>query len=137
MGLGWVFLIRGDAGSYHIFGWIISYRLDLIISYRLDRIRKHWLLCAGWLLDVWEGWDGWTGWGVGETEVGRTDVSRRRNRSATIGTGTGAPSLALEGRRYVGSGGYHQLRWCCKGAEYLCCSSKIIQIECTQIETNT
>ena len=29
---------------------------------------------------------------------------------------TGAPPLALEGQRAVGSGGWHQLRWCCKGA---------------------
>ena len=53
------------------------------------------------------------------------------------GAGTGAPTLALEGPREVGSGGWHQLRRCCKGAEYLCWGSKIIQIDCTQIKTNT
>ena len=55
MGLGWVFLIRGDAGwivlaywldrivsagSYRI-GWIGSYRISWIVLYRLDHIRKH------------------------------------------------------------------------------------------------
>ena len=33
MGLGWVFLIRGDAESYRIIGWIVLYRwLDRIVS---------------------------------------------------------------------------------------------------------
>ena len=33
MGLGWVFLIRGDAGSYHIIRCIVSYcRLDRTVS---------------------------------------------------------------------------------------------------------
>ena len=67
---------------------------------------------------------------------GGTKFSRRRNGRATIGAGTGAPTLALEERRAVGSGGWHQLHRCCKGAEYLCRSSKIIQIDCTQIGTN-
>ena len=49
--------------------------------------------------------------------VGRTDVSTRRNGSTTIGAGTGAPPLALEGKMSVGSGGWHQLIRCCKGAE--------------------
>ena len=34
---------------------------------------------------------------------------------ALSGAGTGAPPLAVEGRRAVGSGGQHQLRRCCKG----------------------
>ena len=39
MGLGWVFLIRGDAGSYRIIDWIISYcQLDWIVSSVLDCI---------------------------------------------------------------------------------------------------
>ena len=64
MDLGWVFLIRGYAGSYFIIGWIVLYRqmdciisssvlycivdwivsywLDWIVSYWLDYIRKHW-----------------------------------------------------------------------------------------------
>ena len=50
---------------------------------------------------------------------------------------TGAQPLDLEGRWATGSGGWHQLRLCCKGAEYLCQSSKIIQIGCTKIGTNT
>ena len=58
----------------------------------------------GWLLT---GWDGWTGWGVGGTGAGRTDVCRRRNRSATMGAGTGAPPLYLEGRRATLIGKWH------------------------------
>ena len=81
-----------------------SYRISWIVSYRLDRIRKHWLSCTGWLLAGWDGWDGWTGWDVGGTRVGRTDVSNRWNWSATMGSGTVAPPLALEGKRAVGSG---------------------------------
>ena len=42
---------------------------------------------------VVRGWDVWT------------DISRRQNGSATIGSGTGAPLLDLEGRVVVGSGG--------------------------------
>ena len=146
----WVFLIRGDTGSYHIIVWIVSYcRLDRIVqsagsygigwigSYRISWISKHWLLCAGWLLAVWDRWDRWTGWGVGGTGVGRTDVSTRRNRSATMGSGTGAPPLDLDGRRAMGSCDWHQLRRCCKDADYLCRRSKILQIECTRIGTNT
>ena len=65
---------------------------------------------------------------------GGTDVSRRRNGSANIGTGTSDPPLALEGRRAVVSGDWHQLSWCRKGARYLCQSRKIIQIEYTKSE---
>ena len=114
------------AGLYRIVGWIGSYYIFWI--------RKHWLLCADWLL---VGWDGWTGWGVGGTGVGRTDVSTCRNGSAIMGAGTGEPPLALVGPQAMGSGGWHQLHRCCKDAEYLCWRSKIIQIECTQIGTNT
>ena len=142
MGLEWVFLIRGDTGSYCIIGWIVSYCwLDRIVSsagsYRIGWIRKHWILCAGWLLDGWDRWDGWTGLGVGGTGVRRTDVSTHRNGSAVMVAGTGAPPLALEGIQAMGSGVWHQLCWCCKGAQYLCRISKIIHIECTLIGTNT
>ena len=75
--------------------------------------------------------------GQGGTGVVRTDVSRRRNGSATIGARTGALSLAIEERRAVVSGGWNQLRQCCKGARYLCQSIKVIKIDCTQIGTNT
>ena len=106
--------IVSSAGFYRIVGWIASYRrLDRIVSAGLDRIgwiRKHWLLCAGWLLAGWDGWDGWTGWGVGGTGVIRTEIINRRNGIATMGTGIGTPPLALEGRRAMGSGGWHQLR---------------------------
>ena len=150
MGLEWVFLVKGDTGSYCIIIWIISYcwmdhivssagsyRISWIGSYRISWIRKNWLLCAGWLLSGWDGWDGWTGWGIGGTGVGRTDVSTRRNGSSAMGSVTGVPPLALEGRRAVGSGGWHQLRRCYKDAKYLCRISKIIQIQCTKIGTNT
>ena len=40
-----------------------------------------------------------------------------------VGAGTGAPPLALEGQRAVGSGDWHQLRWCYKGTEFLCWNS--------------
>ena len=89
--------------------------------------------CASWLLPTW---DGWTGWGVGGTGVGRTNVRTCRNRSATMGAGTGAPPLALEGRRAMQSVSWHQLCRCRKDAEYLFRRSKIIQIECTQIRTS-
>ena len=76
----------------------------------------------------------WMGrWWAG---VGRTDVSTRWNGSATMGAGTGAPPLALEGRRAMRSVSWHQLCQCCKDGEYLCRISKIIQIECTQIRTS-
>ena len=50
------------------------------------------------------------------TGVGRRGVSTRQNGSATMGAGTGVPPLH---------------------AEYLSQRSKIIQIECTRIGTNT
>ena len=68
--------------------------------------------------------------------MGRTEVSTRRNGSDTMVPGTGAPPLALEGQRVMGSGGWHQLRQGCKDAEYLSWRGKIIQIECTQIRTS-
>ena len=128
MVIGWVLMIRRDAGSCRIILWIVSYRLDRILSYRLYCIWKHRILCAGWLLPGWYGWDGWTGWGVGQTGVGRTDISNHQNGSATIGTGIGAPKLALEGQQDMGIDGCHQLRRCYKDVEYLCRKSKAIQI---------
>ena len=134
--MGCIVLSALSSGSY-FFGWIIS--LDCIVSYCwivsycIGWIRNHWLLCTGWLLP---GWDGYTGWGVGGTGVGRTDVSTRWNRSTTMGYGTGAPPLTLEGRQDMQSGSWHQLCWCYKYTEYLCRISKIIQIECTQIWTS-
>ena len=74
---------------------------------------------------------------VGEGWYGGTEFSRLQNGSTIIGVGMGTPTLALEERRAAGSGDWHQLRWCCKGAEYLCRSNKIIQIDCTKIGTNT
>ena len=70
MGLGWVFMIRGDAI------WIVlDYWLDHNVLAGLYRIG--WIvslntgfLCAFWLLAGWDGWDGWTGWNIGETGAG-------------------------------------------------------------------
>ena len=153
MGLGWVFLVRGDTGSYRIIDWIVlycwmnpiallagSYLIGWIGSYRIGWIRKHWILCAALLLDGWYGWDvwdGWDRWGVSGAGVGRTDVSTRWNGSATMGARTGAPPLDLEGRRAMGNGEWDKLRRCCKDAEYFFRKSKIIKIECTRIRTNT
>ena len=105
-----------------------SYRIGWIVSYGMDYISKHWPLCAGWFATGWIGRMDWMGrwWDIGGME-GLT----------LAGAGTGAPPLALEGQRAVESGGWHQLHRCCKGAEYLCRRSKKIQIECTQIGTNT
>ena len=99
MGLGLFFLIIGDTGSYRIIVWIVLYfQLDCIISsaklycigcivsYCIVWIRKRCFLCSDWLLAGWDGWYRWTVWGVGSTGVGRTDASRRRNRSAIIGS---------------------------------------------------
>ena len=98
------------AGLYHI-GWIVSGNTGFYVL-------------AGYWLDETNGMDG-------------TLMGRGWDGPALAGAGTGAPPLALEGRRAVVSGGWHQLCRCCKGAEYLCRSSKIIQIDCTQIGTNT
>ena len=74
---------------------------------------------------------------VGRGRDGGTIISRHQNGSTTIGTRTGEPSLAIEGRWVVGSSGWHQSRRCCKGAEYFCWIRKIIQIDCTKIGNNT
>ena len=81
---------------------------------------------AGYCLDGIDGTDGLDG----------TLVGRGWDGPTLAGARTGAPQLDLEGRRAVGSGGWHQLCQCCKGAEYLCRKRKIIQIDCTQIGTN-
>ena len=111
-------------GLYRLIDWIVSYRLDRIVSsglYQetLDFMRSLVCYCH-------DGTDGLYGALVGRGWYGPTLAGAR----------TGVPPLALEGRRLVGGGGWHQLHWCCKGAEYLCRSSKIIQIDCTQIGTN-
>ena len=71
MGHEWVFLIRGDNGSYRIIGWIVSYcrmdRLDCIVSDGLDRIvssgsgnNGFYALACYWM----DGMDGTDGLGV-------------------------------------------------------------------------
>ena len=85
---------------------------------------------AVYWLDGTYGTDG-LDWELVGPRVGQTDVSTRRNGSATMGAGTGAPSFALEERRSMGSGGWRQLHRCCKDAEYFFWKRKIIQIECT------
>ena len=53
-----------------------------------------------WLVTANMGRMGQMDWmGIGGTGVGRTNVSTRRNGSATMGAGTGVPPLALEGQR--------------------------------------
>ena len=52
MGIGWVFLIRGDAGSYRIIGWIVSYRrMDRIVSLA-ESYRIGWIVlyCINWIV---------------------------------------------------------------------------------------
>ena len=66
---------------------------------------------------------------VGQGWDGGADISRRRN-------GARAPPLDLEGPQAVVSGVGHQLIWFCNDVECLCWSSRIIQIDCTQIGTN-
>ena len=99
------------AGLYWYQSWVCLVKLDFIL----------------WLVIGWMGRMYWLGhqWEGGGME-GPT----------LSGSGIGAPPLALEGRQAVVNGDWHQLRWCCKGANYLCWSSKIIQIGCTQIGTN-
>ena len=70
---------------------------------------------AGYWLDGTDGTDGTDGALMGRGVV-RMDVRTRRNGSTTMGSGTGAPPLALKGRRDIGSGGWHQLRRNCKDA---------------------
>ena len=106
------------------------------VSVFSDLLGETVFLCAGWLLAEWDGWEGWEGWDVGVKGVGWTNASRLQNGSSTIGAVTGSPPLALEGRQAVGSGGWHQLFRCCKGAEYFYRSSKIIQIYFTKIGNN-
>ena len=72
-------------------------------------------------MDGMDGMDGTLvrrGWDEG------TNVSRRRNGRATIGAGTGAPPLCLEGRKAVGSSGWYQLRQCCKEEDYFLAKQK-------------
>ena len=99
---------------YRLIGWIVLYLLDLIV---LDEY-----YCIIWIVSgdtryyaltdlLLAVWYRWTEWDVGGTGVVWTDVSRRQKGSANIGAITGAPSLDLEGRRLVGSGGWHQLSW--------------------------
>ena len=134
MGLEWVFLIRGYTGSYFIIVCIVSYCwLDRIVSDVLDCIVSDgsgntWFYeLAGYWLYGTDGTDGLDGALVVRVWDGRTLAP----------AGTGVPPLDLEVRRAMGSGGWHQLRWCCNDAEYLCQRSKIIQIEYTRIRTNT
>ena len=109
----------GLSGSHRLdsIGWILSVLV-------LGLLGKTCFYALGGLLLA--GWDGWTGWDVGGMEV-----------PALAGAGTGAPPLDLQERKAVGSGGWNQLRRCCKGAKYFCQSGKIVQIDCTKIRTNT
>ena len=140
MGLGWVFLVRGDSRSHHIIIWIVSYCwLDRIVQLaRQYSIGWFGSYCIGWIVSGNTGFYALSGyWLDGTDGMDGALVGRGWERPMLAGAGTGAPPLGLEGRRAVRSGGWNQLRRCCKGAKYLCRRSKIIQIECTQIRTNT
>ena len=52
-----------------------------------------------------------------------------------LGAKLGAPSLDIEVRWVVGSGGCHQFHWCCSGHGLFVSVQKIIIIRCTQIRT--
>ena len=105
MDLGWVFLIRGDAGSYCIIGWIVSYRrMDRIVSsdgsYHIGWIGSYrigWIVSGntgfyaldGYWLDGADGTDGADGALVGRWWDGPT----------LAGAGTIAPPLLPERER--------------------------------------
>ena len=55
------------------------------------------------------GWDGRTVWGGGGTGVGQGWDRGGMEVPTLAGAGTGASPLSLEGRRTMGSGGWHQL----------------------------
>ena len=99
-------------------GWIVLVLLLVSLGETGNWIATGWM---GQMYRIGQGWDG--GGMEGPTLAG--------------GAGTGAPPLALEGGRAAGIGGWHQLRQCSKGAEYFFHRSKIIQISCTKIGTNT
>ena len=135
--MGKVGLVVGFPSEENLAGLYPSNRISLVVSagsYWLDSIgiglwfaRRNWILCAGWFANGWMGRMDWMGcWWYGSGVEVPTLAS----------SGTGAPPLSIEGRQAVGSCAWHQLRWCCKGADHLCWSSKIIQIDCTQIVTN-
>ena len=87
----WVFLIRGDTGSYRIIGWIVSHRLDRIVSSGLDHIvsagsvNTSFYALAGYWLDGTDGLD-------------VALVGRGWDGTTLAPTGMVAPPLALEGR---------------------------------------
>ena len=102
-------------------GWISAEmgrigRLDPIVSYCCSGQTGFYTL-GQWLV---------TDCKVHKDVLDGTLVGRGWDGPTLAGAGTGAPPLDLEGQRAAGSGGCHQLRWYCKGAEYLCQSNKII-----------
>ena len=127
----WLYCIGLLDGSYHII-WIVFYWLDCIISAGL--------YCIGWIVSVNTGFYDLDGYWLDGTDgtygLDGTLVEQVGDGPTLSSAGTGAPTLDLEGRRAVGSGGWHQLNWCYKGAEYLCRSRRIIKIDCKQIGTN-
>ena len=92
----------------------------------------------GWIISGNTGFYALAGYWLDGTDGLDRKLSGRGWDGPTLaGAGMRAPPLALEGRRAAGSFGWHKLCRCCKGAEYLCRSSKITQIDCTQIRFNT
>ena len=99
-------LIGLSAGSYCI-GWIVLYQLDRIVLSRL--------YCIGWIISGNTGFYALYGYcmdGMDRTDgLYGTLVRRGWDGPMLAGAGTGAPTLAIEGRRAVGNGGWYQLRW--------------------------
>ena len=115
-----------------------SYRIGWIVLYRLNRIVLAGLYCIGWIISGSTGFYALAGYWLDGTDGLDGMLVRRGWDGPTLaGARTGALTLDLEGRRAMGSFDWNQLRLCCKGAEYLCQRRKIIQIDCTQIRTNT
>ena len=112
IGLGWVFLIRGDAS------WII-------LAYWLDRILLAGLYCIGWIISGKTGFYALSGYWLDGTDgtdgLDGTLVGQGWDVPTLVGAGTGASPLAPERQRhhwifmrwvYMGSGGWHQLCRC-------------------------
>ena len=91
MGLGWVFLVRGDAG------WIL-------LSYRPDRIVSAGLYCIGWIVTGNTGFYALAGYWLYGTDgtdgIYGTLVGRGWGVMTSAGAGMGAPTLAPEQERH-------------------------------------